>query len=285
MATFYFHIAFRLSTLSVGQYSFVINFKEATATSQTHLCIMLDQLLDDGLFRIKRGIFSGTELAVSDTPIVADTWYWLAFKGIISNTVGEATLYLNGNQVATYSGDTQNGGASYIQSVSAQTQLAVTNATLDIDDLVILNSTAPNNAILTERIVDTIMPSGAGNSTQWTPSTGSNYQCVDDTNEDDDTTYISSNTANHIDTYAFGDVSLSSVDAIRVCWQQRHDDAGSHTVAPIVRPSSTDRVGTAISTGVGYEVASQLYDVSPETSSAFTPSEINGCEFGLKLVS
>jgi len=36
----------------------------------------------------------------------------------------------------------------------------------------------------------TLRPNAAGDLTEWTPSAGSNYQCIDETTSDDDTTYV-----------------------------------------------------------------------------------------------
>lgn len=53
------------------------------------------------------------------------------------------------------------------------------------------------------------IPSANGSANDFTPSTGSNYQCVDDVMSDDDTTFVESSTVGHEDRYTFSNVGFS----------------------------------------------------------------------------
>jgi len=144
-----------------------------------------------------------------------------------------------------------------------------------------------NKGFLGDIRVQAILPSGAGNSTQMTPSAGSNYQCVDEAAPNDDTDYVSETTAGEKDTYAFGNLTPTSgtVKGTQILISARKDDAGTRTIAPVYRPVSTDYDGTTVSIGNSYDYVRQVKDVSPATSVAWTIAEINGAEFGVKLVS
>ena len=53
------------------------------------------------------------------------------------------------------------------------------------------------------------------NSVQFTPSAGSNYQNVDDTAQDGDSTYNESSTVGHKDLFGFADIATSGLDEKR----------------------------------------------------------------------
>jgi hypothetical protein len=63
----------------------------------------------------------------------------------------------------------------------------------------------------------------------------------------------------------------------------RKDDAGTRKVAPLFRISSTDYVGSDDTLSTSYQYFGQIYENSPATSAAWSISEINNAEIGLKL--
>jgi hypothetical protein len=89
-----------------------------------------------------------------------------------------------------------------------------------IDDVIFDDSTwvGPSS-------IQGLVPTGAGATTQFDPSTGSNYACVDEVPASD-TDYIYTNTANDVDTYACGNLTgtINSVKAVQVqarCMQEK----------------------------------------------------------------
>ena len=105
---------------------------------------------------------------------------------------------------------------------------------MNFDDLYVCDSAgSTNNGFLGDCRIDTIYPSGAGNYTQFTPSTGSNYTCVDET-APNTTDYVDGATVGDRDSYALGNLSaLSSqtVYGVQVNAAILKDDAGSKSAA------------------------------------------------------
>ena len=223
--------------------------------------------------------------------LVSGVWNYLEMKITIHSSAGVIEFRKNGETV--YSGtslNTMSYGSGIINGVAPfMTQgNASRGAGSSVMDFYACSDTGSDNkGFLGDIRVQAILPSGAGNSTQMTPSAGSNYQCVDEAAPNDDTDYVSETTAGEKDTYAFGDLTPTSgtVKGTQILISARKDDAGTRTIAPVYRPVSTDYDGTTVSIGNSYDYVRQVKDVSPATSVAWTIAEINGAEFGVKLVS
>ena len=240
-----------------------------------------------GLIMAYRGNAGAALLATSTFAFTAGVGVYLEFKATISDTVGEVVLKVNGSTDATLntsSLDTRNGGAA---ATAAQIELfSGTDQTfnIDIDDWYINDATGGvddtfwGDVRIIAKSVD-----GAGNSAQFTPSTGSNWQNVDDATPDGDTTYNESSTVNHIDSMTTAALGVTgTVKGVNLLVYARKTDAGVGTLAPLWRISGTDYPGTGVALPTDYAYVSQLYRVSPATSSAFTTSEIDGAEIGYK---
>jgi hypothetical protein len=251
--------------------------------STVHLYLSTDSI---GRLYVMNG--SGSVVATGSTPALGppfNVWKYIEMAYVIHDTTGSVTVYVNGQ--------------SYLTASSADTRYDATgtpnvigvgwydagqiHGPIDYDDFYVVGgSTTP----LGDVRVQSILPSGAGNTTQMTPSTGSNYACVDDAAPNADTDYVSETTAGEKDTYAFGNVTPTSgtIKGVQVMINARKDDAGSRSIAPVYRPASTDYDGATVSVGDSYAYYREITEVSPETSAAWTIAEVNGAEFGVKLI-
>ena len=229
-------------------------------------------------------VFPGGTMMSTTAPLILNTWVYLELKVVIANA-GSATLRANGEVIGTFSGDTQAGATATWDQVGFG-QSGVGEAGGYIDDFYVCDGTgATNNDFLGDIRVQSILPSGAGNTTQMTPSAGSNYACVDEAAPNGDTDYVSETTAGEKDTYAFGNLTSTSgtIKGVQVLINARKDDAGSRSIAPVYRPVSTDYDGTTVSVSDSYAYLREITEVSPATSAAWTIAEINGAEFGVTL--
>lgn len=105
--------------------------------------------------------------------------------------------------------------------------------TYDIDDLYVYDTTGGvQDTFAGDHRIECIFPTGAGTTTQWTPSAGSNFQNVDDTTPDDDTTYNSESTVGDVDTFAMANLvtSTGTVTSVSVVVRARKEDAGARTL-------------------------------------------------------
>ena len=143
-----------------------------------------------------------------------------------------------------------------------------------------------NNTFLGDIRVQALLPTSDGAATDWTPSAGSDhYALVNEVPSDGDASYVASATPGDIDEYGVTPIAVASgtVFGVQVGLYARKDDAGSRNIAPVVRESGTDHVGSDIALGASYAYYFQVYDEDPATSAAWTIAGINGDQFGVKV--
>ena len=231
---------------------------------------------------------SWTLLAASDGGVIqAGVWAYVEWKWTIDDASGSYEVRVNGLTVLSgTSKDTRstNVGAATYSAVSLLSNAGTVN-TRDFDDFYVIDLTgAVNNDFLGDVTVTALLPTGAGATTGWTPSTGSNYSCVDEASPNDDTDYVSATAVDTKDTYAFDDVPAGSViKAAQVVSAQRKENEGPGKIKHVVRSSSTDY--DQAEQGIGgavYSFLRSVVEVDPATSAAWSESAFNAAEFGVK---
>jgi hypothetical protein len=241
-----------------------------------------------GRLQIYRGTTS-TVLATGTTVLALNTWYYIEIKVTFSNAAGVVELKLDGaSEIAsTGSLDTTNTANAYANQIVIA---AGSNGQYDFDDLYLCDDSGSlNNTFLGVRRVQTVAASGPGSNTQMTPNTGTNHGAVDDTTPDDDTTYVSEDTAGHYDLYAMGDLSGSPSDVafVQSIIRARVDDAGAASIREKCKSgASTYNGATTHNLGSSYRDYPTIRESDPNTAgSKFTASTFNAAEFGVERVS
>jgi hypothetical protein len=237
-----------------------------------------------GLLRISRA--TDNTLVTAPDVLTASVWYHIECKVVRSATVGTASLRINGVEVA--SGTGLNTGTTVGSQFNMRHMTGgAGQPTWDIDDLYLLDgSGGVNDDVLGDCKIETGWPTGAGNSTQWAPSAGSNYQNVDDsTSIDGDTTYNDEDTPGDKDTFAMTDLSTTggTVYAVQVMSVARKTDAGTREVCNVVRHSGSDTDLAAATLGSSFDGIRDILDQTP-ASADWTISDVNALEAGYKLV-
>lgn len=282
-ATFVLGFACRAAQPSTG---LAIGAAYDGATAQLTLVLGTDMAL-----LVRRGdINTGTQIAASAPAVVpASTFVHIEFRGTIDPAAGVVEVRVNGTPVINASGlNTRNSANSTwnVASIGATNYVNFSAAlSADFDDLYVLDGSgpAPLNTFLGDCRVDPRVPTGAGATTGWTPSTAPNWSCVDDAAPNDDTDYVST-TAPATDTYALQDAPVAggTIYGVQLLWNSKKLDAGACSVAPVVRHGTTDYAGTAQNPGTTYAYGRQVYPTNPGTSAAWTESDFNAAEFGLQ---
>lgn len=229
---------------------------------------------------------SGTTLGSSANGVVATSGFThIEFKCTISDSVGTIDINVNGASVLSLSSqDTRNGGNAtcngfYFRSTAGGCQ---------VDDVVALDNSgsSPTNAMLGDVRIDTIYPNADGNYSQFTCSTGSShYQLVDETTPNT-TDYNDGGTVGDRDSYAMGNLTTlasQTVYGVHVNLAINKDDAGSKSAAPFVRSGSTNTDGTSTALGTSQVYVSQMFELDPNTGTAWTESTVNSMEAGCKV--
>jgi len=230
----------------------------------------------------------GTVLATGSTVLAVNTWYYLELKFTIHNAAGVVELRINGaSEIASTSSlNTRTTGTARWNGVG------VNSANIApfwyYDDLYVLDPTAgANTDFLGPVQVVARYPDGNGAHSDWTPNGGSNMGCVSEPYEDGNASFNQSSTANQVDTFTMQNVPAATGPVIAVAHHTvaAQDGGAARTIRPKYRISGTDYNGASVNTGASYAFLTEVKDVSPATSSAWTIAEVNGMETGYELVS
>lgn len=264
--------------------NYVMRFLELYDGGTQQLALETDSL---GHIRILRG---GTTLETSAQTYIQGVWYYLELKATIDNSSGSYEFRVNGDTWFSDSGiDTQVSANAYVTQVRIGSSSSFNYPVFD--DIYILDTSGSmNNDFLGDVKVETLYPDGAGNETDWTPSTGSNYQNVDETNPDNDTTYnyVGSGTLPANDLYTLGNLvtGVGEIYGIQLNSYVRKDDAGSVNLAHILRTGGTTYSGLGVnSVADTYSFYTDLKEENPNTTAQWTVAEINSLETGIRRVS
>lgn len=235
---------------------------------------------------------NGTQIAIGSAALSPSVWHYVELKAIINSSTGLAQLRINGVQVATFSGNTRNGGSGVVNAVmigpGPSTSIPGTlNYTLD--DLYICDDTgaAPNNTFLGDIRVEALFPNGNGNSSQWVGSDADstdNYLLVDETPAST-ADYVGSSTVGDKDTYNYTSITplVGTIHGAQIIPYAAKTDAGTRTIVNVARSGSSESDSssrTLTTTALYYPTISEL---NPATGLAWTVTEINAAEFGTKV--
>jgi hypothetical protein len=252
------------------------------ATSQVEICVAAN-----GEIIIQR---NETTIGSSGYIYPLNEYRWFEAKVVISDTVGEVRIRVDEVEKYALTGaDTKESANAQINKVMVGNNNQFGGETREIDyDDVVINSTAgsDNNGYPTDQRVWTSVPNGAGASSQWTPSAGSNFQNVDDTTPNDDTDYNEATTVGDLDLYALTDLqaSTSQIFAVQAVLRMRKTDAGLREAAAVYRVNSTNYQGAAFALAGAYAEHVEVKERSPDTGAAWTPAEINALQVGPKVI-
>jgi hypothetical protein len=214
----------------------------------------------------------------STLALATATWHYLEFKAVSG---GVLQARVNGTTwvdttIGSYTANRIVWGLGTSNGISYQ-----------VDDIYICDGTGGvNTDFLGDVRVEYLVPTANGTTTQFTASTGSNYDTVNETTTPSDSDYNSSSTAGHIDLFTLSDLSASgTIKGVQSVIRNLKTDAGTRTVAPKYRIGSTNYSGAASNVLVSVSYALDPMDNSPATASGWTDTEINGMEFGYEVAS
>jgi hypothetical protein len=281
-STYIVNFAFRLTALNTSTATIV----QLLNSSTVHIELKLDT--SQRLF-VTRG--DGVQLGgTGTTSLFVGTIYFIEMKVVINDTTGAVTVKLNNVAEAPITStnvDTKNGATSTVDRIQF-TNPAFSPYNLDYDDFSVLDGAgaAPNNDFIGDTKVITKFPSGAGATTNFTPSAGSNFQNVDEAAPDGDSTYNTSSTAGHIDLFTFPALGLvGTVFGVRTLSLVRKDDAGSRTMRGKVRSGGVNFNGASVSVPSTYIHLSDMWETDPNTAAAWTVANVDSAQVGYELVS
>jgi hypothetical protein len=193
--------------------------------------------------------------------------------------------------VVDYTGDTRNAGTSTnIDAIRFRTAIYSSwspNSPISIDDLYVCNALGTsNNTFLGDVRVQTVLPSGAGSSTQLAPTgSANNWQNVSEVPYNN-ATYNASSTAGQIDLYTLGDLTAGTtgVYATQSVAHMQKSDAGTANVKVAIKSGATTYYDPTQSLGSTVTAYTAVRETNPATAAAWTVSEVNSVEAGVEVV-
>ena len=249
-----------------------------------------------GAVQFRRG--TTTTLGTSSYTFSASNDYYVEFKIVVDDSSGSlemrvADLTANGDDSFCSSEWTVSSVDSRAATTSDETswdsvRIFGIGANTVIDDVYIGNGAGSiNNDFLDNILVQTVRPDGAGNDTDLTPSTGSNYQNVDEQTADGDTTYNEATADGQTDLYtteSLADDGSGECFGVQVHAHVRIEGGGSpRNIRLPVRSGSTTDEGSdqMLLNEEDYVVHERIMETKPGGGS-WASSDVNAMEIGIK---
>jgi hypothetical protein len=238
----------------------------------------------DGEIKLLRG---STLLATtSGLGLTTAAWYYIELKVLCNTTVGTYELKVDGITVLSATGaNTQAGGHAY-HTTFRLGQYDAQGGIERFDDIYCLDgSGSVNNDFLGNKRVATIRPNEAGDSAQFTPSAGNNYECVDEVVSDDNTTYVEDSVSGEKDLYGYGAVEASGlISGVMICTDCRETDASSFTLKTLCKSGNVESEDAGQAVGsIDFVTKKRIVENNPNTDSVWTAAALNVAQFGAKV--
>lgn len=209
--------------------------------------------------------------------------YFIESEVYVHDTDGYVKIWVHDTLVydslVTYpSGRDTRVAAGAVGTVDGILLAGIGGVSIDYDDWYVYSTTGPDawaNTRAGDSRVQALARTGAGASTQLTPSAGANWQNVDEADSDEDTTYNESNTPGHLDLYAGANLvdTPDEVLGVQVRNRRRKTDAGTRTTRDAIRVGGTTAFGTGQGVATDYSYSKSIWQVSPATSAQFLTTE------------
>lgn len=224
------------------------------------------------------------------TNVCDNAWHLIEWQIDAKDAAGVLKVWVDGVLEINFSGDTYSGTAHAAPWLTAFT-LFSTSVVRYYKDFIIFDSSGGTGAMKTTSqpfgnlTIETIRPNGAGTTTGFTPSAGSNYQCVDETSQNGATDYVESAVSTTRDTYAMGNLAGVPTTVYGAVAKVFAENPGSGTISmkQTLKSGGTTDVGASSAANIAGNYKSKVYDNDPNTSTAWTLTTINALEQGFEV--
>jgi len=226
----------------------------------------------------------------SDTPdkiaasaFTVGIWYYIEIKLNIDDSTGSYDVLIDGVSVLSNSSVDTNNGSSGTGAL-----VRWSNGTTDfsLDDIYICDNTgAQNNDFLGDSTIVATDPI-SDVTTEWGTPGASHYTEIDDNPSDEDTTYIETGSPTAVDLWGFENVTSlhGTIHGIQVCGEStRLGSAIDLRVVSGVTTSDAAGVDNTVINDPDYVTYTRIIELDPNTSSAWTLTNLNAAQFGAIL--
>jgi hypothetical protein len=218
-----------------------------------------------------------------------DEWFYFEVKAKIDSVAGYMQCRVNTvTVILSPSSNTNNMGGGFFDAfqLSSRTLNSGSAFTAAVDDLYVLDTAGTvNNDFLGNVRVKTQFTSGAGSLAQFTAvGAATNWQAAQNLNTDD-TKYNYSPTIGQEDLYHIqAIINGPVVHGMQLRGSYRQDDATQRIAHNVLKTQGGNTVeGSDKYTNQTYTYYTDIIEINPDTSAAFTGSEANLVEIGPKV--
>jgi len=248
------------------------------ATAQCTICGETN-----GDVTLRRGSYTGTIVATIASKFFRDApMDGFGFRVKFSATVGEFQVWKNGASILNVSGlNSISTANAYCTKYSVGPSTHFSTFADDVFALAV-DATAPNTFPGDTRVYS-LLPDGAGASTQWTPNTGSNFSNVGRASGTEDSNYNSDSTPGHLDEYTLGNLPggfLGTVLAFQANGRARKDDAGLRQYAIRMNSGGTTQDCATQTLGGSYATHREHFVKDWNGNVDWTATAINALKLG-----
>jgi hypothetical protein len=222
-----------------------------------------------------------------------DDWHCVRFRCLIDDSVGTIDVWVDDTSyISETSVDTKNtsywgfDGVNEVSIGGPQYGTAEDNLEIYMDEVCIISD--PSGDYSGGLRVNRTVPTGDGSDSDWTRvGGGSNqYEAVDDSAKDDDTTYLHSSTATDRELFTFAAMeNASSVIGVQTVIEGKRAAPGTRTIKHTSYLSTTQLDGDEKGLPTDdYGQSRYVYMTKPGGGS-WSQSDVDNCEFGFLVAS
>ena len=228
-----------------------------------------------------------TTIATGNISVPVGTWFYIEWYIVITDSLSTNQSYIKvdgSDYLITSSGDTKNDSDNTASMISLASGSGTAVA---FDDLYVSTEAVTTSpSFIGDHKVTTIYPSGNGSISDFMGSDGNkvdNYSLIG-TSPLNFSSSVTPQNVNEVDTYTFSDLSGNNpqVKAANFLLATNKADASSSFYAPVVRSGGTNYSLAACAFPDGLVVTERVALTNPATSSAWSASDINNLEAGIK---
>ena len=223
---------------------------------------------------------AGTVLGTSAAGLFAEgAWHYLEAEITRNATTGAITVYMDGAAVITAT-SVNTGGFD----IDTLTFPNINDGSTRVwDDLYLCNVATRKG----ESRVAVMAPAADTATIQWTPNSGTvHFNRVNEATFDGDTTYNFASAVGNTDLYTVTALPFTptSIRAAQTVMCARKDDATTRQLATQLVSGTTTATGATATMTTSYTITYNIYETDPNTSAAWTPTNLNAVNLGAKVI-
>lgn len=275
---------------SIGAFGFAYKI-ERYSTSSAMICSLFDGLNEQLMLKLSQGggisVFRngqyGAKIADSaGGSVLPNAWTYIECEYKIDDSLGYVRLWCNGVQVLNVSNLNTMGSSKVANTFGFRGPYDIFAY---FDDFY-FNSEGTR---LGELKIETIRPTADTATKDFVSNLGgANFEAVDDTTTDLDTSYVSSNTVGAKDYYDMGNIAgnPSTIIGVVPVAIARKDDAGTRTISLNIKSDGSEAKSSELGLSSDYSmVVGDMVAVDPKTGAAWTPAGVNAAQLGIEVKS